>query len=288
MALSRRDFLKVGAAAASVGVVSSLAACLHEPHETVVNTIPIVLERLPAAFDGFRIAQLSDIHFDQFMTPEYLESVVKLVNAQKPDVVMLTGDYVGRDGGQSRQSLDAAEQCAAILSRLQSPLGSFAVLGNHDCWAGADAVCEIVNAAHIQVMRNQAHTLERHGARLHLAGVDDVTAGLARADKALRGVPQEECCVAAVHEPDFADELRKFAVDFQISGHSHGGQIRLPGVGAVVLPALARKYSKGAYRIGQLQLYTNSGLGVIGVPMRLLCPPEVSLFELKTPGAAKG
>jgi predicted MPP superfamily phosphohydrolase len=144
---------------------------------------------------------------------------------------------------------------------------------------------EVMEANGIPVLRNQSHPIERSGARLHLVGVDNVTAGHARPEKAFRGVPQNECAIAAVHEPDIADELRKFSADFQMSGHSHGGQIRLPAVGAVVLPPGARKYPRGAYRVGQLQLYTNSGIGVIGLPMRFMCPPEVSIFELRTPGA---
>lgn len=287
MALSRRDFIKVSAFAAGAGAVSPLGVALREPHEPVVNHIPVILDRLPSAFDGFRIAQLSDIHFNSFMTPEHLQSVLTMVKAQKPDVVMLTGDFVTAHHQTRRKDLEAARRCAAILHELQLPLGTFAVLGNHDCEAGADAISEALRSAGVQVLRNQAHTFERDGARIHLAGIDSVTDGWARADKALRGVPQSECCVAAVHEPDYADELRKFAIDFQMSGHSHGGQIRLPVAGAVVLPEFARKYPKGSYRLGKLQLYTNSGIGVIGLPMRFLCPPEISVFDLKTPGASK-
>jgi len=286
MALSRRDFIKVSAVAAGAGVVSSLGVSLYEPHETVINQIPVVLDRLPAAFDGFRVAQLSDIHFNSFMTRDHLEHVVSLVNAQKPDLVLLTGDFV--TSGHLRKVLVQAGQCAEILRGLQSPQGRFAVLGNHDSIAGAGAMSEVIEANGIAVLRNQWHPMERDGARLHLVGIDNVTAGHARPEKAFRGVPQNECCIAAVHEPDIADELQKFSADFQMSGHSHGGQVRVPGVGAVVLPPFARKYPRGAYRVGRMQLYTNSGIGVIGLPMRFMCPPEVSIFELRTASAKRG
>jgi len=281
MALSRRDFMKVSAAAvAGAGALSTLGVSLHEPHEIVVSHISVVLDRLPVAFDHFRVAQLSDIHFNSFMTREHLEKVVSTMNAQKPDLVLLTGDFV--TSHHRKRDLGSAEQCLHILSALQSPLGRFAVLGNHDSQVGPNAMSELIASTGVTVLRNQSHPIERNGARLHLVGVDNVTAGHARPEKAFGDVPQNECCIAAVHEPDIADELQKFSADFQMSGHSHGGQVRVPGVGAVVLPPFARKYPRGAYRVGQLQLYTNSGIGVIGLPIRFMCPPEVSIFELRT------
>ncbi|HEX8925183.1 MAG TPA: metallophosphoesterase [Terriglobales bacterium] len=285
MALSRRDFIKVSAAAAAAGGASLLGVGLHEPHETVVNRIPVVLDRLPEAFNGFRVAQLSDIHFNSFMTPDYLRNVVALISAEKPDMVMYTGDFVSAHGPRRKQEIDSTGQCVSILRQLAPPLGSFAVLGNHDSDVGADIMTEVIASAGIPVLRNQSHAIERDGARLQLVGVDNVTAGHARVGKSFRGIPNGDCCLVAVHEPDIADEVRKLPADFQMSGHSHGGQIRMPGVGAVVLPPFARKYPKGAYQLGALRLYTNSGIGVIGMPVRFLCPPEISIFEFRTPGA---
>ena len=157
------------------------------------------------------------------------------------------------------------------------------MLGNQDYDTNADVVAEALSAgARIKVLRNRAIALERDGARVWLAGIDNVTAARAKPDDALRAVPKQECTVVAVHEPDFADEMRKFPVDFQMSGHSHGGQIRLPGVGALYLPRWGQKYPMGRYQVGELQLYTNRGIGVIGLPMRLMCPPEITVFTLKT------
>jgi hypothetical protein len=161
-------------------------------------------------------------------------------------------------------------------------LGSFAVLGNHDHETNANVVAEALSSGgQIQVLRNRAVAFERGGARLWLSGIDSLTAKRANPDDALRGVPEQECTLVAIHEPDFADEIRKFPVDFQISGHSHGGQIRLPGVGALYLPTFAEKYPLGHYWLGSLQLYTNRGVGVVGLPMRFMCPPEISVFTLR-------
>lgn len=282
MLLSRRDFIGFGAVALAGGV---LGTGLIEPHETVVSQVEVTLKRLPSAFDGLRIAQLSDIHFNSFMSAGHLAQVIELTNAQKPDLVMLTGDFVTAMLHR-RERIARAEQawpCASVLRKISSPLGCFAVLGNQDYDTNADVVAEALSTGgRIKVLRNRAIALERDGARVWLAGIDNVTAARAKPDDALRAVPKQECTVVAVHEPDFADEMRKFPVDFQMSGHSHGGQIRLPGVGALYLPRWGQKYPMGRYQVGELQLYTNRGIGVIGLPMRLMCPPEITVFTLKT------
>ena len=218
------------------------------------------------------------------MTASHLERVVELTNAQRPDLVLHTGDFVTAPyhGRGKTARAEQAWPCADILRRIESPMGSFAVLGNHDYEASPIVVTEALSAgSRIHVLRNRAVAFERGAARLWLAGVDNVTARHAKPYDALRGVPKEECTLVAVHEPDFADEMRKFPVDFQISGHSHGGQVRLPGAGALYLPPLARKYPEGLYSFGQFQLYTNRGIGVVGVPMRFMCAPEITVFTLK-------
>jgi hypothetical protein len=279
MAVSRREFLGISAGVLAGG---AFGAGLYEPHQTSVSQVRVTLKRLPAAFDGLRIAQLSDIHFSSFMTTSHLDSVIELTNAQKPDLVLLTGDFVTATHKREKNAnAERAWPCADVLRKIESSLGSFAVLGNHDYDTNPDVVAEALSAgSRIQVLRNRAVALERGGARLWLAGIDDVTAHFAKPHVAMRGVPKQECTLATVHEPDFADEMRKFSVDFQISGHSHGGQIRFPGVGALYLPPWGRKYPLGHYQIGEMQLYTNRGIGVIGLPMRFMCPPEITVFTL--------
>ncbi len=281
MAISRRNFIGLSAGVLAAG---TLATSLYEPHEAIVNEVGITLDRLPSAFDGTRIAQLSDIHFNSYMTSSHLERVVELTNAQKPDLVILTGDFVTAASRRrlSRAKAEYAWPCANVLRGIEARLGCFAVLGNHDHQTDPDVVAEALSAgSRIQVLRNQAMPLEQAGARLWLAGLDDVTAYRARPEDALRGVPKQECTIVAVHEPDFADEMRNYPVDFQVSGHSHGGQIRFPGVGALYLPPWGEKYPIGHYRFGQFQLYTNRGIGVIVLPMRFMCPPEITIFTLK-------
>jgi predicted MPP superfamily phosphohydrolase len=274
-------FLGLGAFTLASG---ALGNAFYEPHEVVVSQVGVKLKRLPAEFDGLRIAQISDIHFNSYLTASHLDKVIELTNAQKPDLLIITGDFVTAKLRRRQRKTQAALAwpCANMLRRIAPPLGCFAVLGNNDYGSDADVVAEALSTgAQIQVLRNRAIALERAGSRLWLAGIDNVTARRANPEVALRGVPRQECTIVAVHEPDFADVMRKFPVDFQVSGHSHGGQIRIPGVGALVLPPLARKYPMGHYQLGELQLYTNRGIGVIGLPMRFLCSPEISVFTLR-------
>jgi predicted MPP superfamily phosphohydrolase len=146
-------------------------------------------------------------------------------------------------------------------------------------------VVEVLQSHNIPVLVNRSVPFEREGKRLWLAGVDDILAGRPRLELALKGIPADEPVVLLAHEPDWADYVAKHPVDLQLSGHSHGGQIRIPLLGAPYLPLMARKYPWGLRQIGGLTLYTNSGIGTIEVPMRIDCPPEVTLITLRsTPG----
>ncbi len=154
------------------------------------------------------------------------------------------------------------------------------ILGNHDHWNGPEIVAHALDRHGLNVLRNQSLPLERGGQRIWIVGLDDVIAHANDLDKALEGIPSAETKIVAVHEPDFADEAAKYPVDLQLSGHSHGGQVRIPFLGAPILPHLGRKYPVGLNRVRDLQVYTNRGIGVISPPVRLNCPPEVTLITL--------
>ena len=155
------------------------------------------------------------------------------------------------------------------------------MLGNHDHWNDADLVAGALIERRIRVLRNQSQVIERGNQKLWIAGVDDPLEGKADLVKTMTGIPRTEATLLLAHEPDFADYSARFPVDLQLSGHSHGGQVRIPGVGPVILPAMARKYHTGLNRVGSLQVYTSRGVGVINPPVRLNCPPEVSLITLR-------
>jgi hypothetical protein len=280
--ISRRQFIKLGASALAG---SAFAPVFIDPYEAAVTHLNIRLERLPAAFHNLKVAQLSDIHFNAFHTRNHLARVVELANGLKPDLVIVTGDFVSTSRPKDKNHWKAQEAwpCGEMLKGIQAPLGCFAVLGNHDHQTNPEVVAQALNATgQIKVLQNRSTAIERDGARLWLAGIDDVTSGKADPDACLRRIPREECKIVAVHEPDFADQMRRHLVDFQISGHSHGGQIRMPVLGPMYLPPMARKYPAGHYWFGDFQLYTNRGIGMTGVPIRFLCPPEITLFTLKS------
>jgi predicted MPP superfamily phosphohydrolase len=285
--LTRRKFLQLTAAAAVTGGMAiSADAAIFEPNRPQLVRIEVPLTRLPAAWDGFTIAQLSDFHYDGHFSVVSIRRAVEVVNHLHPHLVVLTGDFVTVPYGSqylhnAKQGASAAEPCAQLLGQLHAPFGRVAVLGNHDVGSDPARVIEALQFQGIPVLRNRSMPLEQAGARLWLCGVDDVIEGRPNLDVTVKGIPPNEPVVLLLHEPDAADHVAKYPVDLQLSGHSHGGQVRLPFVGAPFLPDLARKYPWGLRRIGRLTLYTNIGLGTIRVPVRFHCPPEITLFTLR-------
>ena len=274
--VTRRQFLKYGSAALAAGVVGTTGylALSNESGEVSVERIPIPLKRLPAVFEGFTIAQISDIHLLPYTRPEFVKKAVAVTNSLNPDVTVLTGDYVWRDN-------EAMFELTPIIAALNARHGVFGILGNHDYWLDVDPVIEGFRQARIPLLVNEHVPITIGGDTLVLAGLDDGWAGHPDLDTALDGAQANAPVILLLHEPDLADA---YGPDgrcvLQLSGHSHGGQVRLPGTGALILPYLGQKYDFGLYQINDMWLYTNRGLGNISVPMRLNCAPEVTLFTL--------
>jgi predicted MPP superfamily phosphohydrolase len=166
---------------------------------------------------------------------------------------------------------------------MTAPHDLWAVMGNHDEDTDPKHVTRVLQAENIHVLANQSEAIERDGARFWLAGVNDALSGTADLSETLRRVPANEAVILLAHEPDFADEASRFPIDLQLSGHSHGGQVRIPLLPPLYLPQMAKKYVLGTYQVGPLTLYTNAGLGTVGVPARLNCPPEITLLTLRAP-----
>ena len=278
--LSRRRFAAYGAAA--LLSATGARALWLEPHHPVAEHVEIRLSRLPDSFHGFRIAQITDIHFGPYMGKSGVEEAVRIARSFRPDLLTLTGDFVSPPFGQPFGPAGAqhTEPCADVLASWKG-VPMVAVLGNHDHWNGADIVAGALVDRGIRVLRNESFAIERGHDRLWISGVDDVFEKQDDLPKTLAAVPEKEATVLLAHEPDFAEEVAGFPVDLQLSGHSHGGQIVLPWVGPLYLPPLGRRYPKGLHRIAPLTLYTNVGLGTIRIPARWNCPPEVTLITLR-------
>jgi len=254
---------------------------LLEPNRPRLVRRQFFLPRWPEQLNGFTVALLSDFHYDPYFSVHPLHSAIGMVNELHPDLIALAGDFVSVPFvGDDRKGALAAEPCARLLRQMSAPHGLWAVMGNHDDGTDRQHVTRALQEQNISVLANQSEPIERDGGRIWLAGVNDVLGKTADLTTTLRLVPSGEAVVLLAHEPDFADYASRFPIDLQLSGHSHGGQVRLPFLPPLYLPPLAKKYILGTYQVGPLTLYTNAGLGTVDVPLRLNCPPEVTLLSL--------
>lgn len=283
---TRRGFLQLlGAAALDLfilGIGSAGYGYFMEPNRFAVETIRLKLPRLSHRFSGLRVIQISDIHMGGWMNPERFQRVADLVTAQKPDVLLITGDFlIGYDFDDAAQQ--ALQDLVKGLGPLAESIPTFAVLGNHDYWINARAVRDMLRSIGITDLTNRVFTFTRENQHLHLCGVDDVWDGDVRLDDVIAQLNGDGAALLLAHEPDFADtSARTGRFDLQLSGHTHGGQIVLPFIGPPRLPYLGRKYPSGLYKVGEMFQYTNRGVGMARLPIRLNCPPEITLIILES------
>ena len=250
-------------------------AARHEPLRVLLEKRLIRIPKLPGAFDGFRIALFSDIHLYPFTPIQVVSDAVALANSFQPDLVILAGDFVWHD-------VEAVFDLVPVLSRLNSTAGTFAVLGNHDHRKGPQIVTQALNQAGIRLLTNDGIILQRGNDSIYLAGIDSAWGGAPEPDAAWQNRRGDLATIVAVHEPDYIKDLVvRFPVDLQLSGHSHGGQVRLPIVGPLILPPMGLVYDMGLYRVGEAQVYTTRGIGTIHINARFNCPPEVTALTLQ-------
>lgn len=245
------------------------------PDEITITEIPIKLQRLPSDFEHFRIVQMSDFHFGSWFNKSALLHSIEVVNQLEPDLIAITGDFISYNPSKHMQFLIDA------LSRLNAAEGKVAVLGNHDYYSDPYLVREILRESNIHDLSNQVYTLQRNSSHLNFAGIDDHLTGKDNLNHVIKQIRDGTATVLLAHEPDFADiSAPTGSFDLQLSGHTHGGQIRLPFFGSIYLPPLGRKYPSGIYSINGMTLYTNRGLGASWLRFRYNCPPEISVFTL--------
>jgi hypothetical protein len=289
--LTRRRFLltlagMVAASAAAVGYVRYV-----EPGWVCVEEIALAVPNLPARLAGTRLAQLSDLHLGAYFTPERLLQAVEHVNRLDVSLLMLTGDFASV---RARNRAARTEQYVAATASLVEPLRAaqvpmYACFGNHDLWSGLEPVARALAAAQVTLLRNAAQEV---APGLWLAGVDDVWSGNPDLRAALAGVPDGGVNLLMAHEPDYFDTVLELdaPVAVQFSGHTHGGQIRLPTLRpgpdglysyAPVVPHLGDHYPIGLRKVGTRHVYTNRGIGAWPYPLRLNCPPEITVFTLQ-------
>jgi len=273
--LTRRRFLVAyGGAALTVGV-GALDAVAVEPRWVRVTHPDVTIKGLPAVWDGARIAHLTDLHVGPVIDVEYIARVVELANAEKPDLVVITGDFVSEGGATMPGLVDA-------LRALRGAMGRFAVLGNHDYWSGAPAVRSLLAAAGIEELSNKRRMFERRGHGLCVAGVDDLWEGRPDLAAALAGVPEAAPRIVLCHNPDYAEKMPHTPrVDLMLCGHTHGGQVKIPFGPRPRLPIRHRRYAAGLADGPCCQVYTSCGLGMVGIPIRFNCRPELAIVTLR-------
>ena len=269
--------------------LGSIYAIQVEPDWIEVTRPDVPLPGLPEALDGFTIAQLSDLHLGAYVSAEDVRRSVEIANDLEADLIVLTGDFV-------YQSATYSVACAQELASLQAGHGIYAVLGNHDNWTNADEVAGNLTRAGIEVLRDERRTLEVANTRLWILGIEDTgfSGGFFSDFRALwqkssdvlaallKGIPADEPRLLLVHNPDFVEMLPEGRIDLALCGHTHGGQVRLPFIGAPLVPScFGQKYVSGLVQGPSTLVYVNRGVGLIVPPVRFNCRPEVTLLRLR-------
>lgn len=269
----------VGAVAATgaavVGVDVAWGARHEEPYRPVLERVEI---RVPAGLETpprLRIGFIADTHVGSVLRPADIDRALALLLATEPDLLLFGGDYVSES---PRHIPDAAAVLGNVASATR--FGSLAVLGNHDYANGAGRLTAALEKRSVRVLRNESARVGDNTGELWIAGIDDALLGSPDLTSAFAGVPPGGRAIALWHEPDLAERVVQFGAFLQLSGHSHGGQVRLPIVGAIAAPAGGRRFVAGLNFAAGMPIYSTRGVGVYRPPVRFRCSPEVTLVTL--------
>ena len=271
----RREFVKALVAAPLVAVSAASAyARLIEPYSYLISETDVFIRDLPQAFEGFRITQLTDIHHSRILGINEVRRVVSLAQRTNPDMFVFTGDY-------STSYRRYIEPCAEALSGLSAPEGVWAVLGNHDHYTDPELTTRALERQHINVMNNAHTTLQRGSDSIQLSGIDDWSWNAQDWARAFSGLKAATPTILLSHQPSVLDLEQTKQVALILSGHTHGGQLKLPFLGAPARFATQDlKYAHGLFRRDDTQLYVSAGTGMIGLPLRFGVRPEIAVLRL--------
>ena len=276
---SRRAFLHKGVIGLSAySFIGATAGVVGKDEYEIIRTT-VTIPNLPQEFRGFTIGMMSDIHSSVFMNKDDMSEYVSIMNSLKTDLVVVTGDM---GNSQTEEVYPFAE----AFSNLKADYGIYGVLGNHDFFAkNVDLVAKEIDGCGVKLLRNDAVKILKNNSYLNLVGVDDIGRKTDPDDyltRALASVKNELPKILLCHKPYYFENATNMNIDLTLSGHTHGGQVvfgivdRTP----ISLAALASKYVAGLYRMGPSQLYVNKGIGSVGVPFRINCPPELTVITL--------
>ncbi|MEZ4529838.1 MAG: metallophosphoesterase [Thermomicrobiales bacterium] len=247
------------------------------PYQPVLERISLPLPSGAEALDGLRVAFVTDTHSGPFTSADDIRRGIALFDDEPIDLLLLGGDYVSESNIYATPMANAIAPLAA-----RARLGAIGVLGNHDLPLGVDRVRSELERIGVTVLRNESIIIDVDGAHLAIAGIDDTVVGNADPARAFAGIPAGVPVLALWHEADFAEAAAHLGAFAQLSGHTHGGQVRLPFVGSIWLPPDGRKRDLGLYTVDGMPVYISRGLGVYRPPVRFLAPPEVTLVTLRS------
>lgn len=280
--MNRRTFLKtlITSVLALIGIgggtyyyARKIEPALLGMHEETIHSA-----KIPQSFQNYKIIQFTDTHIGFQYSVEQFKELVKKINNEKPDIILFTGDLV-----DAPQSYNWNRELTQTLSSLEAPDGKFWIYGNHDHGGyGTEKVNDVLKESGFTLLQNEAVPIRKENDRIHLAGLDDAMLGKPDFEKTFRDIDTDSFTILLVHEPDYADKAAGYPADVQLSGHSHGGQVRLPFIGHLYTPRYAEKYVKGTFQINdRLTLYVSKGIGTTRLPYRFLCKPEFNVYTLK-------
>lgn len=268
MVVSRRKWLARALVYGTPATAFAYGSAI-EKSRLAVNELDIPLSPRFSGLEGLKIALMGDFHHDDWGSDALVLEAVDAVNRRAVDLVFLVGDYI-------TEHVSAMEPLCSALSGLRSRLGTCAVLGNHDSAHFDSAIPRLLRESGIRLLVNE--TLEHP--EFTVAGIDSVVAGRPDLPFALKGVASDKPVILGWHEPDTFDTYDDPRVALQLSGHTHGGQIRAPFFGALLLPAHGKKYVFGHFRENERSLYVTRGIGTVDIPARFLCRPELAILTL--------
>ncbi|HWV25102.1 MAG TPA: metallophosphoesterase, partial [Thermomicrobiales bacterium] len=259
----------------AIGIPTALYARFVAPFRLRITHLMVQLPRTHRHLDGTTLAFVTDTHVGPHFSAKHLEPVVRILRRAHPDVVLFGGDYISES---PRYVAEAREPLAAMAST--AVYGAWGILGNHDIANIRQRVLGGLADTGITFLQNDATQVTTQKGTFWIAGVDDILLGKDRPAIAFEQIPADALTIALWHEADHAERMEPFGPLLMLSGHSHGGQIRLPWIGAIAAPKLGKKYDSGRYEIGNMTLYVSNGIGMYRPPVRLNCPPEVVLVKL--------
>ncbi|MGA3171548.1 MAG: metallophosphoesterase [Chthoniobacteraceae bacterium] len=272
--MTRRKFLKCSAFTA-LGTAAGFGYGRLEAQWLGVTRVTLTVPNLPAPFKGKTVAFLADFHHGPFVPLSYIRKSVDMTMALRPDLIILGGDYP-HDGVQF------IDPCVQEVSKLSAPLGVYSVLGNHDHYRGGQPIVSAaLRAARIPELTNRGLWIEADGARFWLCGVDDYWMGKQRLSAALGPATASDAVILLSHNPDYVEKIHDPRVGLVLSGHTHGGQVVLPFMGAPIVPSLyGQKYAQGLVQGPVTKVFVTRGIGTVTPNIRLNCPPEIVLATL--------